>query len=236
MKKMIYLAGLVMALAITFTACEKNHIEESEVSADLKKGKKDCTTIQDGTLMYADGHYLENTPLKTGYDVFGYNYQGLMFKGSYANIYLGRPGAAYPPYEGDDEAYLAANPGAENHWAWPHRNSTVIMKWNDAWISNMDCDGDGSLDRHNGYPSYIGSGAWLTNHISAVDENGQNTNYFVKIIAVNEDDTLVDGYWYAPDGTEIGEEIWGQFAIIQEVSTPGGLTYLAPNSGLGNLN
>ena len=73
-------------------------------------------------------------------------------------------------------------------------------------------------------------------HISEVDENGQNTNYFVKIIAVNADDTLVDGVWFSPDGTEIGTEIWGQFAVIQEVSTPGGLTYKAPNPGLGNLN
>ena len=40
----------------------------------------------------------------------------------------------------------------------------LVMKWNDAWLSNKDCDGDGLLDRHYGYDSYIGSGAWETNH------------------------------------------------------------------------
>ena len=233
MKKMIYLAGLTIAFAIAFTSCQKEDLSTSEISADLKNSKKECVTIQDGSLMYAAGHYLENTPLKTGYDVFGYNYQAHMSNGSYANIYLGRAG--YAPYEGDDEAYLAENPGAENHWAWPYRNSNVIMKWNEGWLSNMDCDGDGVLDRHPGFDSYIGSGAWLTNHISEVDENGQQTNYFVKIIAVSETAELVDGVWYE-NGVEVGPVIWGQFAIVQEVSTPGGLTYKAPNPGLGNLN
>ena len=115
-------------------------------------GKKDdCTTIQEGVLTYSAGHYLEGEPLVVGFDPYGYNYQGHMFKGSYANAYLG--GAGYPPYEGDDEAYLAENPGAETHWTWPYRNTQLLMKWNDAWLSNKDCDGDGKLDRHYGYPS-----------------------------------------------------------------------------------
>ena len=71
-----------------------------------------ATTIKDGTLTYSAGHYLAGQPLKTGYDVFGYNYQVHMFNGSYANVYLG--GAGFPPYEGDDESYLAENPGARS--------------------------------------------------------------------------------------------------------------------------
>jgi hypothetical protein len=43
-----------------------------------------------------------------------------------------------------------------------------MMKWNDAWLSNKDCDKNGKLDRHYGFSSYIGSGAWLTNHASGV--------------------------------------------------------------------
>jgi hypothetical protein len=35
----------------------------------------------------------------------------------------------------------------------------LIMKWNDAWRRNKDCDGDGLLDWHYGVDSYIGSGA-----------------------------------------------------------------------------
>ena len=195
---------------------------------------KDCTTIQDGILTYSAGHYLEGEPLMIGYDPYGYNYQGHMFKGSYANVYLG--GAGYPPYEGDDEAYLAENPGAENHWAWPYRDVNLIMKWNDAWLSNKDCDGDGKLDRHYGYPSYIGSGAWETNHQSGEYElDGEiiKWNYFVKIVAAPADGYLDNDIWYNADGIEIGSEIWGSFAIIQQIENdPGaglhGAQYISP--------
>lgn len=64
------------------------------------------------------------------------------------------------------------------------------MKWNDAWISNKDCDLDFKLDRHYGYDSYIGSGAWLTNHQSGKAEvNGKlrKWTYFIKIVAAPSD-------------------------------------------------
>ena len=108
----------------------------------------------------------------------------------------------------------------------------------------MDCDGDGKLDRHFGYPSYKGSGAWLTNHQSGkVDVDGKlrKWTYFVKIVAVNPEDILNNGYFYTPDGTEIGQAIWGDFAIVEEVSNDPsmgvhGILYKAPNGpGLGNL-
>jgi len=96
------------------------------------------------------------------------------------------------------------------------------MKWNDAWLSNKDCDGDGKLDRHFGFDSYIGSGAWETNHQfgTYTNEDGKECHwtYFVKIVAVPEDAIKVDGIWYTADGTEIGPETWGSFATIQEVS------------------
>lgn len=114
-------------------------------------------------------------------------------------------------------------------WYWPYRDTHVQMKWNDAWLSNMDCDGDGKLDRHYGYDSYIGSGAWLTNHM-----RGDGWTYFVKIVAVPEDAEAVDGIWYAADGTEIGPVIWGAFAIIQTVESGEGATYVSPSGpGLG---
>lgn len=181
-----------------------------------------CTTIQDGVLTYSPGHYLYGQPIPTGYDPYGYNYQAHMFNGSYANVYLGRAG--FPPYDGDIDVYLAENPGAAGHWAWPYRDIDLIMKWNDAWLSNKDCDGDGLLDRHLGDPSYIGSGAWETNHQSGsyeVEVNGKSKEvrwtYFVKIVAVPEDATKTDGVWYNADNVEIGPDIWGSFAIIQEV-------------------
>ena len=180
--------------------------------------KSECTTIQDGVLTYSAGHYLAGEPLQIGFDPYGYNYQGHMFKGSYANAYLG--GAGFPPYEGDAAAYLAENPGAASHWAWPYRDDWIVMKWNDAWLSNKDCDDDGKLDRHLGFDSYIGSGAWETNHQFGeyeVDGSTCNWNYFCKIVALPADAVLADGMWYTADGTEIGPSIWGEFALIFEV-------------------
>ena len=195
-----------------------------------------CTTIQEGELEYSAGHYLEGEPLQVGFDPYGYNYQGHMFSGSYANSYLGKDG--FPPYDGDDEAYLAANPDAEYTWYWPYRDVQLMMKWNEAWLGNKDCDDDGLLDRHYGYISYIGSGAWLTNHQSGEYEENEETckwNYFVKIVAVPEDAYVAGGYWYTSGDTEIGPVIWGEFAIIQQVENDPcadlhGAQYISPAS------
>jgi hypothetical protein len=199
-----------------------------------------CTTIQDGELDYSAGHYLEGEPLQVGYDIFGYNYQAHMFKGSYANAYLG--GGGFPPYEGDDEAYyqrlvdesISGNVTAQ--WYWPYRDVQLIMKWNDAWLSNKDCDGDGKLDRYYGFDTYIGSGAWETNHQSgSYEEDGKiyKWNYFVKIVAVPADATKIEGIWYTADGTEIGPDEWGAFAVIMRVyndqgTGDHGIEYLSP--------
>jgi len=118
-----------------------------------------------------------------------------------------------------------------------------MMKWNDAWLSNVDCDGDFKLDRHYGFDSYIGSGAWLTNHQMGEDVvDGQicKWEYFVKIVAAPADASAVGGIWYNADGTEIGPVIWGSFAIIQSVNNDPcagahGIEYLSPDHpGLGN--
>jgi len=151
----------------------------------------ECTTIQDGTLLASDGSIIA-----TGYDDWGYNYQANMFNGGYCDAYR-------------DAA-----------WCQDYKDDDLIMKWNDAWLSKMDCDNDGLLDRHYPYPSYIGSGAWLTNHQSGkVEVNGKmrKWTYFTKIVAAPSDANAVDGVWYAADGTEIGPVIWGSFATIQEV-------------------
>jgi hypothetical protein len=129
-----------------------------------------------------------------------------------------------------------------------------MMKWNDAWLSNMDCDGDGLLDRHYGFDSYIGSGAWLTNHQSGEydGEDGQTCqwNYFVKIVAApadankecvawDEEGACTSYVWYNSEDVEIGPEIWGAFAIIQQVENDPcaglhGLQYSSPDhNGLG---
>ena len=108
------------------------------------------------------------------------------------------------------------------------------MKWNDAWLANTDRDGDGKLDRHYGFASYIGSGAWETNHMW-----GDGWVDFYKIVAAPADATLIGGYWYAANGTEIGASIWGEFAIIQEIYNDpvgGNYRYISPfGPGFGEV-
>lgn len=227
-KALLVFSCFALALCSTTTAFGKNK-------------KQECTTIQEGELTYATDHYLAGQPLQTGFDPYGYNYQGHMFSGYYANAYLG--GDGFPPYDGDDEGYLLDNPDVANTWYWPYRNDQVLMKWNDAWLSNKDCDADGNLDRHYGFESYIGLGAWETNHQSGeyLSDDGSVCNwvYFVKIVAVPADSEKVDGIWYTAEGEEIGPDIWGQFAIIQEVyndtcTGDHGAAYISPvGPGLG---
>jgi len=177
-----------------------------------------CTTIQKGLLYRSDGVLIE-----TGFDEWGYNYQAHIFNGKYCDAY-------------HDAA-----------WCQPYKDNELEMKWNDAWLSNKDCNGDGLLDRPDDFGgTYIGSGAWLTNHQKGVyiDTKGkkQRWTYFVKIVAAPADAKKVGGVWYAADATEIGPDIWGAFAIIQEVyndtgTGDHGVLYLSPYSaGFGRFS
>ena len=220
MKKLFYLIVVIGALALIVAGCGLLIVPPSEESEldKAKPEKTECATIQDGTIYASTGELLT-----TGYDVYGYNYQAHIFNGRYCD---------YDRVNGGE--YCDVN---------------LIMKWNDAWLSNKDCgtqekggpftslDPDGLLDRHYPYDSYIGSGAWVTNHQSGSypGDNGKECkwNYFVKIVAVPEDAYIEDGYWYTADDTEIGPVIWGAFAIIQEVENDPcagihGVQYLSP--------
>jgi hypothetical protein len=177
-------------------------------------GKKDCTRIQDGILADSLGDLIS-----VGFDGWGYNYQAHLFNGYYCDSYR------------------------DAEWCQPYADISLVMKWNDAWLSNMDCDDDGLLDRHHGFPSYIGSGAWLTNHQSGEYEDGEGNlckwNYFVKIVAVPSGAYEENGVWYTAEGEEIGAVIWGEFATIQTVSNDPcagehGVQYVSPaGPGLG---
>jgi hypothetical protein len=208
MKKLMFVLVLLTLLVVPSTA-----------SADGPCKKDGCTTIQDGTLYTSDGDLVT-----LGYSEWGYNYQAHMFNGMYCDYHpIYRPG-------GPSHEWCQANYGDVN----------LAMKWNDAWLSNMDCDGDGSLDRHREFDSYIGSGAWTTNHMSG-GKGEDHWTYFVKIVAVPEDayvgapyDVYGNGTWYTADGTKIGSQIWGDFAIVQEVESGMGATYVSPvGPGLG---
>jgi hypothetical protein len=226
MRRTLLAIVLVTLLIVPATASADKPVATDSQGLEIAWASSGCATIQSGTILYSAGHYLAGQPLQTGFDPFGYNYQAHLFNGYYANVYLGRDGL--PPYEGDTDAYLAQYPAAAGKWYWPDRDVQLVMKWNDAWLANTDCDGDGALDRHYGFPSYIGSGAWETNHMSGTDETGTWT-YFCKIVAVPADATLTAGVWYAADGTEIGPAIWGEFAILQEVESGSGAIYVSPS-------
>jgi hypothetical protein len=176
-------------------------------------GANSCVTIQMGLV---DG---SGNPMALGYDQWGYNYQAHIYNGIYENFT--RP---LPPYQSSPS------------------NTNLQMKWNDEWLSNTDCDGDGKVDRHYGFPSYRGSGAWLTNHMWGYYEHEGKTykwTEFVVIVAAPLDATLVGTNWVGSDGIVIGYQIWGDFAVIQDVYNDQhagfhGVLYKAPaNPGMG---
>jgi hypothetical protein len=117
----------------------------------------------------------------------------------------------------------------------------LVMKWNDAWLSNSDCDLDGKLDRP---ANYKGSGAWCTNHWTSIytNDEGKKCAYeeFTKIVAVPLDAYIKDGMYHNADGTVIGQPIWGSFAIIESIindpcANIHGVQYKSPDhAGLGN--
>lgn len=189
----VYFSLFILAaiFSVFFFSCQSPNDPATDTNGTLEKPGDGCTTIQEGTLLTSDGFTIE-----PGYDEWGYNYQARIFNGYYCDAYR-------------DAA-----------WCQDYADDKLLMKWNDAWLSNKDCDGDGLLDRHFGFDSYIGSGAWLTNHQSGtyeVDGETCNWNYFVKIVAAPADAYVENGYWMNVDGTEIGPVIWGDFAVVQEI-------------------
>jgi hypothetical protein len=216
----ILVLALLLAATATIVWADKPIATDAEGN-EIAWKSSGCTRIQDAELYTSDGELVT-----TGYSQWGYNYQAHMFNGMYCDY--------HPVYR----------PGGANHeWCIAYYGDVeLVMKWNDAWLANTDCDNDGLLDRHYGLLSYSGSGAWTTNHMRGAYESGSEVcewDYFVKIVAAPADATSVGGIWYNADGVEIGPAIWGAFAIIQEVENDpcagiDGLQYSSPDHpGLG---
>lgn len=220
-KTLVIIIVLVSVLLTTSIALADKPVKYDAEGNEVGWENTACTKIQSGELVGSDG-----VVLSTGYNEWGYNYQAHIYNGMYCD---------YHPY------YRPGGAGHDSCIAY-YGDVELLMKWNDAWLSNVDCDGDGSLDRHFGFDSYIGSGAWTTNHMwGSYEFEGQTCtwDYFVKIVAVPTDATLSTGIWYNGDGVEIGPEIWGEFAEIQVVENDhcagiNGLQYSSPDHpGLG---
>ncbi len=154
--------------------------------AGVAGGGQSCATIRGGTIVDSAGN-----AVSLGYDEFGYNYQAHMFNGTYDSSDRVLDGM----YWGNSGDYV---------------DDSLIMKWSDTWLANVDCDGDGKLDRGLGTAGYDGipatvdtSRGWLTNQNVGdyTDANGvQHYTYFAKIV------------WVGPGGP-----LWGQYKVIQEV-------------------
>jgi hypothetical protein len=155
-----------------------------------------------------------------GFDEWGYNYQAHLFNGAYCDVDHG------------------TDPDA-----WCEMTDELVMKWNDAWLSNEDRDNDGRLDVHYGFESYVGSGAWLTNHISGeyqLEGRRCKWSHFFKIVAVPTYAVLDAETWYTGDGVEIGRAFGTEWAILFEVlndpcAGEHGVAYASPvHPSLGN--
>lgn len=171
-------------------------------TASLAKPQK-CTTIKDGVLKYPVGHYLEGQLLTTGYDIYGFNYQAHRFDGCFVNYLRSYHGS--PPYEGECSMHFS-------------------LKWNDAYLSNKDCDGDGYLDRD----WSLGSGAWRFEQQRGeyMNEDGEICTYsfFAKLIVppsgsyVGEPCDSRGCTWYTSSGEEIGLQRHVYFAMISAIT------------------
>lgn len=235
---------ILLILVFSTSSCSDSSITEDPMLntyENKKTTKTDCVSIQDGVLTYKTGHYLAGKPFSTGFDMFGYNYESHQFKGSYANLYLGEAG--FPPYEGDSVTYLSENPDVLKNayimtYYWPYRDAHVLMNWNDARWSNKDCDDDGEFDRHLGFDTYQGSGAWETFHTKGTytDSEGNECRYNIqyKYVAPPSDAVLNNGIWYTPAGEEIGKQFYYLVEVQRIVNDPcGGFQGLQYKSPLG---
>ena len=218
MKNVYSTFALVAVFAFIFVSCDdSSDILESVQSKNDRtlntaRGKNDNAKEKCTTIQSGEIMDNEGEIIKVGYDDFGYNYQAQSYSGVF-----------YPDTFPD--------------WY-------LMMKWNDAWLSKQDCDGDGLLDSRYGYDTYRGSGAWVTYTWNSTYMDGEGNacrvRIFTKVIAVPVDAYEENGYWYNADGTEIGQHIFNDFAIVQNVVNDPcegmkGLQYKSPDHpGLGN--
>lgn len=153
------------------------------VGAASTKAASSCATIAGGTITDSAGNVV-----RIGFDEFGYNYQAHLFVGTYDSSDRSLDGK----YWGQTGDYV---------------DDQLIMKWSDSWLANVDCDGDGKLDR--GLVKGVVGGTslgWLTNQVNGdydSDSDGSQDAHFTSF------DKIV---WTGP-----GSPLWGQYTIIQSV-------------------
>ena len=202
--KIVFLAAISVITAMLAT------------TAFADKPNSNCANIQSGSITDSVG----NT-VTLGFDQYGYNYQAHLFVGTYESVDRDlTDGQGGDPYPGDESDPPIAT-----------LDDSLIMKWSDPWLANVDCNDDGKLDR--GLVDGVVGGTslgWLTNQAEGdYDSDGDGTQdahytYFVKI------------GWVGAGGS-----LWGQYEIVQQVlnDPAGGLHGLqnkvvAPGFGLND--
>lgn len=202
-KKIFFLIVILMILvspASIALADKPTQVDDNGI--EVAWSSSSCTDIQSGEITDS----AEN-PITMGYDQFGYNYQAHMFNGTYDSV---------------DRVLDNKYFGSEGDYV----DDSLIMKWSDEWLANVDCNEDGKLDRGlvNGFVGGTSLG-WETNHVEGeyidADGNLQHYTYFAKIV------------WTGP-----GSDLWGQYSIIMEnYQDPSGMYHyhdVAPGFGLND--
>ena len=218
--KNTYLFFVLMSFAFLLTACDNS----GDVSEQIQMEK---STFQKAVQSKVTEETCTNIQSGTLVDekgatiTLGFNEEGFNYQ---AMMYTG-------------EYFPESNPGWFLEW-----------KWNDAYLSNRDCDGDGLLDIANGEESYRGTGAWTTTKWSRTYTD-QEGNYcrayqFTKYVAVPEGAYTDSGMYYDADGSAIGRSIdsegFEDFAVVQFIwddpcGGKNGVEFKAPGPvGLGN--
>ncbi len=161
------------------------------LAASAAHAQSTCNDISSGLIYDSDGEVITVGP-----DDWGYNYAEHEFSGTYCDATRGAP----CPTE-----YEAVG---------------LYMEWNDAWLSNRDCDGDGLLDRHFGFASYRGTDASITNEMTDYyfTEAGNFCGWLYKFRAEAAplDASVVDGVYYSAAGDELGPVIWVEFFVSED--------------------
>jgi hypothetical protein len=133
----------------------------------------------------------DGTPVVVGEDSWGYDYQEHTFQGDYC--------------------------AGSRQLSCPYQGTELAMIWNDAWLSNQDCDHDGKLDTHHGFASFRGSDAEMHGamHGRYTDSAGQPCDYFYyyRYVAAPLNATKSNNQWYASDGTLLGSVVWTDFYV-----------------------
>jgi hypothetical protein len=201
MKKLIFVSMLVLTLTVvsSVSAAKPVSVENGVESAWENTS---CATIQDGTIVDSAGN-----PLEMGYDQYGYNYQAHMFNGT---------------YDSSDRVLDGKYWGVATYYA----DDSLVMKWSDEWLANVDCNGDNKLDRGlvNGTSDGISKG-WTTNHVEGDYDGKEGVHHYTDFVKI---------VWTGP-----GSPLWGQYTVVEEVynDPAGGFTGLldkvgAPGFGL----